>query len=60
MGKGTKVVVHEGTDTGTGIFYKRGYGDGYYSTLSIGVPIAIPKLEGLSIIKQIDEMAKPL
>lgn len=30
--KGTKVVAHEGT----GIFYKRGYGDDYYSTLPIG------------------------
>jgi len=36
MGKDTKVVAHEGTGSGTGIFYKRGYGDGYYSTLPIG------------------------
>jgi len=35
MGKGTKVVAHEGT----GIFYKHGYGDGYYSTLPIGYPL---------------------
>lgn len=39
MGKGTKVVAHEDTDTGTGNFYKCEYGDGYCSTL----PIAIPK-----------------
>jgi len=36
MGKGTKVVAHESTGLGTGIFYKRGYGDGYYSILPIG------------------------
>jgi hypothetical protein len=46
MGKGTKVVAHEGTGTGTGIFYKRGYGDGYYSTLPIGYPL--PSLPTLS------------
>jgi hypothetical protein len=39
MEKGTKVVTHEGTGTGTDIFYKRGYGDGYYSTLPIGYPL---------------------
>ncbi|AES60826.1 hypothetical protein MTR_1g071320 [Medicago truncatula] len=39
MGKGTKVVAHEGTGPGTGIFYKRGYGDGYYSTLPVGYPL---------------------
>jgi len=38
MGKGTKVVTHEGTGSGTGIFYKRGYGEGYYSTLPIVIP----------------------
>jgi len=37
MGKGTKVVAHEGT--GTGIFYKRGYEEGYCSTLPIGYPL---------------------
>jgi len=39
MGKGTKVVAHEGTGTGTGIFYKCGYGKGHYSTLPIGYPL---------------------
>jgi len=40
MGKGTKVVVHEGMDTGTVIFYKYGYGDGHCSTLPIGYPLS--------------------
>jgi len=40
MGKETKVVAHGGTSMGTGIFYKRKYGEGYRSTL----PIAIPTL----------------
>ncbi|AES60723.1 hypothetical protein MTR_1g064110 [Medicago truncatula] len=35
MGKGTKVVAHEGT----GIFCKGGYGNGYYSTLPIEYPL---------------------
>ncbi|AES93723.1 hypothetical protein MTR_5g006760 [Medicago truncatula] len=39
MGKGTKVVAHEGT--GTGIFYKCEYEDGHCSTPH-WVPIAIP------------------
>ncbi|AES81594.1 hypothetical protein MTR_7g098460 [Medicago truncatula] len=39
MGKGTIVVAHEGTGTGTGIFYKCGYGNGHCSTLSIGYPL---------------------
>jgi len=39
MGKDTKVVTHEGMDSGTGIFYKRGYGEWYYSTLPIGYPL---------------------
>jgi len=39
MGKGTKVVAHEGMGTGTGIFSKYGYGDGHYSTLPIGYPL---------------------
>jgi hypothetical protein len=39
MGKGTKVVAQEGTGSGTSIFYKHGYGDGYYSTLPIGYPL---------------------
>jgi len=39
MGKGTKVVAHEGMGTGTGIFSKCGYGDGHYSTLPIGYPL---------------------
>ena len=39
MGKGTKVVAHEGTGSGTSIFYKHGYGDGYYSTLPIEYPL---------------------
>jgi hypothetical protein len=46
MGKGTKVVTHEGTGSGTGIFYKRGYGEGYYSTLSIGYPL--PSLDDIA------------
>jgi len=39
MGKDTKVVTHEGMGPGTGIFYKRGYGEGYYSTLPIEYPL---------------------
>jgi len=39
MGKGTKVVAHEAMSTGTGIFYKCGYGDGHSSTLLIGYPL---------------------
>jgi len=35
LGKGTKVVAHEGMGTSTGIFYKSGYGDGQCSTLPI-------------------------
>jgi len=48
MGKDTKVVAHEDMDTGTGIFYKCGYGDGHSSTLSIGYP-----LPSLTIVYQI-------
>ena len=44
MGKGTIVVAHEDTGTGTGIFYKCGYGDGHYSTLPIGYPLPSPIL----------------
>jgi len=40
MGKGTQVVAHEGMDTGTGIFFKCGYGDGHCSTLPIGYPLS--------------------
>jgi len=40
MGKGSKVVAHEGMGTGTGIFYKYGYGDGHSSTLPIGYPLS--------------------
>jgi len=36
MGKDTKVITHEGMSSGTGIFYKRGYGKGYYSTYPFG------------------------
>jgi len=43
MGKGTQVVAHEGMGTGTGIFFKCGYGDGHCSTLPIGYPL--PSLE---------------
>ena len=39
MGKGTKVVTHVGTGTNTSIFYKRGYENGYYNTLSIRYPL---------------------
>jgi len=39
MEKRTKVVAHEVTDTGTGIFYKCGYGEGHYSTLLIRYPL---------------------
>ena len=39
MGNGTKVVAHEDSGLGTSIFYKRGYGDEYYSTLPIGYPL---------------------
>ena len=42
MGKGTKVVAHEGMDTDTGIFYKCGYGDEHCSTLPIGYPLPSP------------------
>jgi len=47
MGKGTKVVAHEGTN----IFYKCGYGDGYYSTLPIGytLPSLVTMLVFLSL-----------
>jgi len=38
MEKSTEVVAHEGTDSGTGIFYKHRYGDGYYCTLPIVIP----------------------
>ena len=38
MRKGIKVVTHEGTRLGMGIFYKRGYGEWYYSTLPIAIP----------------------
>jgi hypothetical protein len=40
MGKGTKVVAHEGTGTRMGIFYKCGYGEGHCSTLPIGYPLS--------------------
>ena len=40
MGKGTK-VAHEGTGSGTGIFYKRWYGKGtVVLTLPIGSPLS--------------------
>jgi len=39
MGKGIKVVTQEGMGSDTGIFYIRGYGEGYYSTLPIGYPL---------------------
>jgi len=39
MGKDTKVVAHEGMDTGTGIYSKCGYENGHYSTLPIGYPL---------------------
>jgi len=39
MGKGTKVVADEGMGTGTGIFYKCGYGDGHSNTLLIRYPL---------------------
>jgi len=32
----TKVVVHEGADTGTGIFYKRGYEEETIIPYSLG------------------------
>jgi len=38
MEKETKVVVHEGT--GTGIFYKRRYGEGHCNTLPIEYPLS--------------------
>ncbi|AES74503.1 hypothetical protein MTR_6g007000 [Medicago truncatula] len=46
MGKGTKVVAHEGKGTGTSIFYKCGYGDGHCSTLPIGYPL--PSLDKMN------------
>ncbi|AES86493.1 hypothetical protein MTR_4g009070 [Medicago truncatula] len=45
MGKGPKVVAHEGTGTGMGISYKCGYGDGHYSTLPIGYPLSSLKAD---------------
>ena len=39
MGKGTKVVAHEVTGSGTYIFYKRWYGKGHCSTLPIWYPL---------------------
>jgi len=39
MGTGSKIVAHEGMGSGTGIFYKCGYGNGHYSTLPIGGPL---------------------
>jgi hypothetical protein len=40
MGNDTKVVAHEGTNTGMGIFCKCGYGKGHRSTLPIGYPLS--------------------
>jgi len=45
MGKGTKVVAHEGIDTGTSIFYKCEYEEGHYSTL----PIASENFQSMNI-----------
>jgi len=36
MGKGPNVFAHEGMSSGTGNLYKRGYGEGDYSTLPTG------------------------
>jgi len=36
MGNDTKIVAHEDISSGTGIFYKRGYGEGHCSILPIG------------------------
>jgi len=36
MRKYAKVVTHEGTGSGTNIFYKHKYGKWYYSTLATG------------------------
>jgi len=57
MGKETKVVAHEDTGPGTGIFYKRGYKDGYYSTLPIGY--SLPSLDSIdtTIISLQDNVA---
>jgi len=40
LGCYTKVVTHEGTGSGTCIFYKRKYGEAYYNTLPIGYPLS--------------------
>jgi len=44
MEKDTEVVTHEGTSLDTCIFYKRGYGETNYNTLSIGYQL--PSLNG--------------
>lgn len=40
MKKDTKVTAHEGTDSGTSIFYKCGYGEGHCNTLPLGYPLS--------------------
>jgi len=45
MWKDTKVVAHEGTGSNMCIFYKRGYEDGYYSTLPIGTLIWVKEYQ---------------
>jgi len=51
MGKDTKLVAHEGTDSGTSIFYKHEYGEGHCDTLLIGYPLPTLSLLKLDPIK---------
>jgi len=48
MGKGSKIFAYESIGSGTGIFYKRGYGEGHRRTLSIWYPLSSIRTHKLS------------